>query len=113
MLPCGYCFKDKNDPRVKHIKEIFENIGKLLHETSVFLLTEQNNNTECYKVLLKVMKTYIINHGIEKKRYENHYGSYRYLKGLIKTIQDKRNYPRCIHGTYKRLFIYLFFFFFI
>jgi hypothetical protein len=97
MLPCGYCFKDKNDPRVKHIKEIFENIGKLLHETSVFLLTEQNNNTECYKVLLKVMKTYIINHGIEKKRYENHYGSYRYLKGLIKTIQDKRNYPRCIH----------------
>jgi len=97
LLPCGFCLTDKNDPRTIHIKQINEDIGKLLHEISVFLLTEQKNNTECYRVLLKVMDIYINDHGIEKSKFENHYRSYKYLKGLIKTVNDKRRYPRCIH----------------
>ncbi|ORX46182.1 hypothetical protein BCR36DRAFT_332117 [Piromyces finnis] len=97
LLPCGFPLIDKNDPRTIHIKQINEDIGKLLHETSVYLLTEQKNNIECYRILLKVMDTYINDHGIEKSRFENHYRSYKYLKGLIKTVNDQRKYPRCIH----------------
>lgn len=97
LLPCGFCLSDKNDPRTIHIKKINEDIGKLLHEISIYLLTEQKNNIECYRILLKVMKTYINDHGIEKSKFENHYRSYKYLKGLIKTVHDQRRYPRCIH----------------
>jgi len=99
LLPCGFCLIDKNDPRTIHIKQINEDIGKLLHETAVYLSKEQNNNIECYRILIKVMNTYINDHGIEKNKFENHYRSYKYMKGLIKTINDKRRYPRCIHGN--------------
>jgi hypothetical protein len=97
MFPCGFYLTDKNDPRAIHIKQINEDVGKLLHDISVYLLTEQKNNTECYKILLNVMTTYINDHGIEKSKFENHYKSYKYLKSLVKTVQDKRSYPRCIH----------------
>jgi len=97
LLPCGFCLTDKNDPRTIHIKQINEDIGKLLHETAVYLSKEQSNNIECFRILIKVMSTYINDHGIEKNKFENHYRSYKYMKGLIKTINDKRRYPRCIH----------------
>jgi len=48
------------------------------------------------------MDIYINDHGIEKSKFENHYRSYKYLKGLIKTVNDKRRYPRCIHGNNKK-----------
>jgi len=54
------------------------------------------------------MDIYINDHGIEKSKFENHYRSYKYLKGLIKTVNDKRRYPRCIHGNNKKKKITIF-----
>lgn len=52
--PAGYVFSDKKDPLYILMHELRDRIGKVLHETHVFLKNSQQDDVQCFNALYAV-----------------------------------------------------------
>lgn len=98
LLVAGYAFSDESDPRIEIARRIRRDIGNLLHDLTVFFTAEREDDVESVKILVKILRTYLSERGVEKSWLELIKNGYSYTKNICKTPICHKRYPRHLLG---------------
>ncbi|RGB33631.1 hypothetical protein C1646_815894 [Rhizophagus diaphanus] len=93
-LPAGYCFSDSNDPRRQGARKLRKELGEFLHRLVTYFRTQREDDVESLKILLKMIKIYLTDRGVEKSKYDASKRGYQYAKNMLKTSRHDKKYPR-------------------
>ncbi|CAG8548665.1 30916_t:CDS:10 [Gigaspora margarita] len=83
-IPVGYCFSDPNDPRRHTARKLRKELGEFLHKLVTYFRTKREDDVDSLKILLKV----------KKSKYDASKRGYQYAKGMLKTSNHDKKYPR-------------------
>ncbi|CAG8434329.1 1354_t:CDS:10 [Diversispora eburnea] len=93
-IPSGYCFTDPNDPRRKIVRQMRKDLGEFLHKLVLYFRNSREDDVDSLKILLKMIKIYLTDRGVEKSKYDASKRGYQYAKGMLKTAHHDKKYPR-------------------
>ncbi|KAG0174459.1 hypothetical protein DFQ30_004302 [Apophysomyces sp. BC1015] len=93
-LIAGYAFTDPADPRTEKARNIRKAIGEFIHEAAVFFKTRREDDVESVKILIKIIKSFLADRGVEKLTFENNKNGYSYAKHVGRTPLSHKRYPR-------------------
>ncbi|KAI8099232.1 uncharacterized protein BX664DRAFT_272366 [Halteromyces radiatus] len=98
----GYAFMDKNDPRSEEARAIRRDVGELLHQLAEYFRTQREDDVESIKILIKLIRTYLTERGVEKTWLDRNKSGYNYSKNISKTPICHKRYPRhlLVHRAY-------------
>ncbi|CAG8478849.1 9710_t:CDS:10, partial [Acaulospora colombiana] len=93
-LYVGYCFIDPKDPRREISRQLRKDLGFFLHKLVTYFRNSREDDVDSLKILLKIMKIYLTDRGVEKSKYEASKRGHQYAKGMLKTPHHDKKYPR-------------------
>jgi proteasome activator subunit 4 len=103
-IPAGYCLKDSNDPRYQYIVDVRCRLGALLHELISCFSAHREDNIENLKIVIKLIRVYLTDRGLERQQYDGHAGNHRTIKDMLRSDREREGklYPRflLVHRIY-------------
>ncbi|CAI2164709.1 4841_t:CDS:10 [Funneliformis geosporum] len=93
-IPAGYCFLNPNDQRRQVARQLRKELGEFLHKLVNFFRKQREDDVESLKILLKMIKIYLTDRGVEKSKYDASKRGYQYAKNMLKTSHHDKKYPR-------------------
>ncbi|ORX56233.1 hypothetical protein DM01DRAFT_330261 [Hesseltinella vesiculosa] len=96
VIIAGYAFTDPADPKTQLAREYRARLGKLLHDLVQYFSKERDNDVESIKILVKALRLYLSERGVDKTWFERVKHGYNYSKNLFKSPGDKKRYPRSL-----------------
>ncbi|KAI8327989.1 hypothetical protein BC941DRAFT_364207, partial [Chlamydoabsidia padenii] len=96
----GYAFE--NDPRSEEARAIRLEVGDLLHQLAAFFTDQRENDVESVKILIKMIRVFLSERGVEKTWFDRNKSGYNYSKNIGKTPVCYKQYPRhlLVHRAY-------------
>lgn len=103
FLATGHLCLDASDPRTSTMRALKLDIAQLLHQLMTHFTTYRSTEVEGMKVMIKAIRIFMTNRGIERSDYDSIARGYKFSKSMMKTVEDKR-YPR--HMLVRRAWIH-------
>jgi proteasome activator subunit 4 len=93
-LQVGYTFTDTTDPRMAKARNVRKMIGELVHKLAIYFKTKREDDVESVKILIKIIRAYLSERGVERAQFDRSKSGYSYAKNIGKTPLCKKRYPR-------------------
>lgn len=99
-IVAGYAFE--NDERSEEARAIRREVGDLLHQVADFFKLQRENDIESIKILIKLIRVFLSERGVEKSWFDRNKSGYNYSKNISKTPICHKHYPRHLLGTLQK-----------
>ncbi|KAI3651905.1 hypothetical protein MP228_003208 [Amoeboaphelidium protococcarum] len=90
-LPAGYVFADPNSDEYKYVLSVRHKIGQSLLQVCQFMKDNLSDNIECQIMLVKSIRAYLVDRGLEKDRYDDYSRAYSFMKSVLR-VGSRREY---------------------
>ncbi|KAJ3341432.1 hypothetical protein HDU93_004833 [Gonapodya sp. JEL0774] len=97
MLAANYVLEDTD------VESVIETIGETFHTIAAWSQNARTDDTELAKAIIKAIKVYSSDRGIDRTKYSNILKGWRYQKSLLKVVERHWEYPRYLLGM--RMFL--------
>ncbi|KAK1232607.1 Proteasome activator BLM10 [Marasmius sp. AFHP31] len=104
-LNAGFCLSDPSDERYRYIHSVRQRFGKFLHEASVSLRQQGEENTvDAVQMLLRSIKTYLLEYGDHRDGYYVNQDQYISAKNVARQYAKQKVWPRAVYVRQARFY---------
>ncbi|KAF5384678.1 hypothetical protein D9757_006201 [Collybiopsis confluens] len=104
-LNCGFCLTDAEDPRHQTISALRQRFGKFLHQASVSLRQQGEENTvDAVHMLLRSVRTYMLDYGDSRDGYYVNEEQYTSTKNVARLHAQQKEWPRAVYVRRARFY---------
>ncbi|CAO3588698.1 unnamed protein product [Absidia cylindrospora] len=99
-VEANYAFSDQ--VRADQARVIRRQVSHLLHQLAAYFTQQKENDVESIKILIKCIRVYLSERGVEKVWLDRNKSGYNYSKNISKTPVCHKQYPRhlLVHRAY-------------
>ncbi|KAL0579785.1 Proteasome activator BLM10 [Marasmius crinis-equi] len=104
-LSAGFCLVDPSDARYRYMSSLRDRFGKFLHEASVSLRQQGEENTvDAVQMLLRSIKTYLLEYGDHRDGYYVNQEQYISAKNVARQYAKQKVWPRAVYVRQARFY---------
>ncbi|KAF8226105.1 hypothetical protein L208DRAFT_1425249 [Tricholoma matsutake] len=104
-VEAGFCLTNIADPRFRYITSLKRRFGIFLHSASVNLrLQSEENVVDVVDMLIRAVRTYMLEYGESKDSYFLNDEQYRYEKNAAHQYAHQKVWPRTVHVSRARYY---------
>ncbi|RDB28522.1 Proteasome activator complex subunit 4 [Hypsizygus marmoreus] len=97
-IKSGFCLDDVTDPRHRYMTAVKERYGTFLHNASVSLRQQGEENTvDAVDMLIRGVRTYMLEYGDSRDSYDINDEQYRSEKSVARQYAHQKVWPRAVY----------------
>ncbi|KAF8058272.1 hypothetical protein FPV67DRAFT_1786012 [Lyophyllum atratum] len=101
----GFCLTDPEDPRYQYLASLKERFGTFLHNASVSLQQQGEENTvDAVDMLVRAVRTYLLEYGDSRDSYNHNDEQYRNEKNVARQYAHQKVWPRAVYVRRARFY---------
>ncbi|KAF8624763.1 hypothetical protein AX15_005657 [Amanita polypyramis BW_CC] len=104
-IKSSFCLADPADPRYQFMVALRQRFGKLLHDASISLRQQGEENTvDAVLILVRSIRTYLLEYSGSRDRYNVNEEQYKTEKNVTRLYAQQKVWPRAVYVRRARLY---------